>query len=91
MLNEAGRSKASLIADALNMYACYGATAYGDLFNGRNMKSKVTKISHHVLEIDEMTHLPKGIKDTGDGKASKQLNDNGFWKSVGDSVESFFD
>ena len=91
MLNDAGRCKASLIADALNMYACYGATAYDDLFNRRNSKSIVTETRHVVVEVENATLLKHESLDTLNASDDKLLNEDDFWKDIRDSVGSFFD
>ena len=83
MLNKAGRCKASLIADALCVYACYGATAYGDLFNDRYSKIIATKTNE--------TQISTKIEETISATEISQLDEEAFWKEVGSSVSSFFD
>ena len=84
MLNGAGRSKASLIADALCMYACYGATECSDLIiNSRNNKIISTGINK--------TQISTKIDETINATESSQLDEDAFWKDVGSSVYSFFD
>ena len=97
MLNEAGRCKASLIADALSLYDCYGATACsdlhtcGDLYNGRNSKRIATKARHEVVEVENATLQPHGNQETYKALDDKLFNEGGFWKDIESSVGSFFD
>ena len=91
MLDEAGRCKASLIADALCVYACYGVTACGNLFNGKDDKSIISKTRHEVSEVVNAALLPHGYPKTHKALDDKLFNEDSFWKNIGDTVESFFD
>ena len=90
MLNEAGRSKASLIADALCVYEHY-ATECGDLLNEKNSVRKVARIKDQVTEVESMSLLIKSIEENKDVILNSQTNEESFWKDIGDSVGSFFD
>ena len=90
MLNEAGRCKASLIADALCVYAHY-ATACDDLLNEKNSVRKVARIKHQVTEIEGMALLAKSVEENKDILFNSQSDEEGFWKCISDSVTTFFD
>ena len=91
VLNEAGRSKASLIADALCMFMHCGSRACGDISNGRNSKCKVTRVIHEAVEVSGVVKQLADKFGTTDISIEKVINENDFWNSVDDSVGSFFD
>ena len=90
VLNEAGRSKASLIADALCMFLHCGSRACGDISNGRNSKCKVTRVTYEGVEVDGMALLPTGSIAVSDFSIEKAFDEVSFWKNADDSVETFF-
>ena len=94
MLNEAGRSKASLIADALCMYSHYGAGSCDDLIQKSEVARYLSRVTREMLEISGTASLPKVSMqsvDTYDASSADSFDGDNFWISIGDSVESFFD
>ena len=91
ILNEAGRGKAVLIADALYVYSRYVANAIDNIGNNKSVlvQHEVTPTTHEKFEVSEIVSLTTTTKPTN--TATNHSTEGDVWQTVNESLEAFFD
>jgi len=72
-----GRRKASLIADALCMYSCYGAGMYADLLAG------------NTSDVSQMQHLGASAFEVATPSNATMYDKHNLWQSINESLAGF--
>ena len=82
ILNEVGRSKAMLIAEALYVYFRYVSNAINHIGSNKS-QHEVTTTIHEKLEVSEIAPLNEDIDTT-------QSIEDDLWQTVNESLGAFF-
>jgi len=84
MLNEVGRSKAELIADALFLYSHHKASILANFTNRGNSDSNIIQIQRNTMAVVQEKF------EMFDDDNINQPNEDDIWQAVNDSIEGFF-